>query len=69
MNLDVLTDPEVRHAACVRPGDTLIVAIDQHYGPQDMVAFKERLEERLPGVKVTVVTARQLLVYRPESHD
>ena len=66
---EILADPEIRHAAQVRPGDTLVVAIDQHYDARAMAAFKERLEERLPGVKVTVLTARQLLVYRPESYD
>lgn len=63
------TDLMVHSAVHVRPGDTLVVAIDQHYSSQEMVAFKERFEQRLPGVKVTVVTARQLLVYRPELSD
>lgn len=56
----------------VRPGDTLVVRIDlSHVSTRQQ--FDElvdrivgQIEERLPGVKVVVVAADQLVIYRPD---
>ena len=64
-----VVDVEV-HAnwAVVKPGDTLVVAVnlDRLLTEQEAEAAKTRLEAELPGVKVVVVVANSLAVYKPE---
>lgn len=61
--------PEVLGGLVVRPGDTLIVRVQQGmYREQfDRAAdlISEMMEKRCPGVKVAVIAAEQLAVYRP----
>lgn len=58
-------------AAVVRPGDTLVIAVDPD-SLMDQEAVNEvtrDLREHLPGVKPVFVTANGLAVYRPDPQD
>jgi len=52
--------------ATVRPGDTLVVAVDKKFTEAEADDMKMRLQELLPRVMVVIVPAAQLMVYRPE---
>lgn len=51
--------------AIVRPGDTLIVAIDRPFSHDRAAEFRAQMADKLPGVEIVIVEARQLAVYRP----
>lgn len=61
-----MTDlPEgMTEALLVRPGDTLIVRMDQSTPHDFAVRFKAKLAAELPGIEVLVVGAEQILAYR-----
>ena len=66
-----MADPEVRPSQLgliVRPGDTLIVAIDGDLlSEADAAEIKARIRERIPGLAdvVIVASATALAAYRP----
>jgi len=53
--------------ATVRPGDTLVIAVDKKFSDAEADDMKMRLQELLPRVMVIIVPANQLAVYRPEN--
>lgn len=59
-------------APTVRPGDTLVVRIDLSRGltrqqfDELVDRITDQLEESLPGVKVVVLAADQVVIYRAE---
>ena len=53
----------------VRPGDTLLVAVNKEFSMQEAEDIKIRLQELLPGVMVLRVQASQLMVYRPDKNE
>ncbi|MEV2277734.1 hypothetical protein AB0I72_19320 [Nocardiopsis sp. NPDC049922] len=48
----------------IRPGDTLIVRVANSEEPKAARQFARDLKKNLPGVKILVVGAEQLAVYR-----
>lgn len=52
----------------VRPGDKLIARVnpDRNWTLAQVDKLAADIKERLPGVDVCVVTADQLVIYRPE---
>lgn len=56
-------------AVTVRPGDTLVVAVNLARPLTDQEAddIRRRLETVLPGVSVEPVVASALVVYRPDA--
>jgi hypothetical protein len=63
--LNVETKFQLETLALVRPGDTLVVAVNRRLTMEDANAYTDALRERLPGVEIVVVDACQLAVYRP----
>lgn len=57
--------------AIVQPGDTLVVAVAAGSAAtaEAVNDFTERLGGSLPGVKIVVVAANALAVYRPGDAD
>lgn len=57
--------------ATVRPGDTLVVAINipRPMTEQEADDIRERLQEQMPGVRAVPVVAAALAVYRPEKDE
>lgn len=53
--------------ATVRPGDTLVIAVQKNLSRAEAEDMRDRFQELLHGVMVIVVPANQLLVYRPET--
>lgn len=50
----------------VRPGDTLVLALDSSLNPAQMQEFKKQLDERLSGVKTLIIGGDiHLYVLRP----
>lgn len=59
----------ISNAVIVRPGDTLIVRIQPDISRQRFEEFADSIKARLPEVKVVVLAAEQLLVYRPDGES
>jgi hypothetical protein len=58
--------PSAAEAVIVRPGDTLVIRIDQRLSGQEIDELQAHLGGQMPGVKVVVLDGvAQLLVYRP----
>lgn len=55
----------------VRPGDTLVARVNPGHGwkPEQVSELVDGIKELLPGVNVVVLTADQLVIYRPETSD
>jgi hypothetical protein len=49
----------------VRPGEKLVVAVDETRTDMDIDVLKRSLEDQLPGVKAVVIRAEGIVVYRP----
>lgn len=58
----------IREAIVVRPGDTLVVRVNPSHGwfRSHLDELAHSIKERLPGIEVLIVTADQLVIYRPE---
>lgn len=55
----------LREAVVVRPGDTLVIGVKGLITPEHIDQLKRYVDPLLPGVKLAVVAAEQMLVYRP----
>jgi hypothetical protein len=64
--LTVDTRVELASAVTVRPGDTLLVAVDRPLSREQAEQYAASLKERMPLVQICVLEAAQLAVYRPE---
>lgn len=53
------------YAAVAQPGDTLIVAAPNLRFDKDAAELVTRLELLLPGIRVVVVPAGMMAIYRP----
>lgn len=63
----VALDLGVCHGLVIRPGDTLIVSVQQRLTPEHADELKRKLAKRLPGVESVVMdSGTQVAVYRPE---
>lgn len=61
---DVVT--QVVQTAVVRPGDTLVVRLAGDATDEAFMRAGDAFRDRLPGVKILLVRAEELAVYRPE---
>lgn len=59
---------ELDNAVVVRPGDTLVlgIAVGRNVTLDEVKVIEERTTARLPGVRVVVVPADCMAVYRPD---
>ncbi|HEX7996710.1 MAG TPA: hypothetical protein VF506_22560 [Streptosporangiaceae bacterium] len=56
----------VQMAVIVRPGDTVLVAVPHQATNEQVKRLHEGLKLELPDVNFVVLTAQQMLVYRPD---
>jgi hypothetical protein len=63
---EIAATVQVEATAVARPGDTLVVALGHEASLEDIREVAGEMERRLPGVKVLVVNANALAVYRPD---
>lgn len=49
----------------VRPGDTLVIALDQPLSKADAEQREADIAARLPGVRAVFITGNSIAVYRP----
>lgn len=57
---------EIREALVIRPGDKLIVRVNQATTRADVGRLVDNLADRFPDTEVTVIAAEQLAAIRPE---
>lgn len=55
------------YSAVALPGDTLIVAAPNIKNKADAAEFAANLEGLLPGIRVVLVDAQQIAIYRGET--
>lgn len=60
---------QAAEAAVLRAGDTLIVRVESIRTREDFEAYADHLKALLPDVKLVVIAADQLLVYRSGGSD
>ncbi len=50
----------------LRPGDRLVVGVSRRISDEEAARMRAQVGEHLPGVKVVIIQAEQLLAYRPD---
>jgi hypothetical protein len=58
---------QITDQAVLRPGDTLLIAVSHQTTAEQCADLHDRFKECFDDVGVVVLTAEQLLVYRPAS--
>ena len=57
---------EVEEAAALRPGDALVLRVSAPISHDEFRQLVDRMGELLPGIKVLVVNADGMAIYRPD---
>lgn len=51
----------------IRPGDTVLMRVDQELSADELTALAEKMKDRLPGCDIIFLSGLQVVdVYRPD---